>query len=119
MATRWWQINRWFTSGDKAREAFGWVVRTPTGKMFDQIDDIFQPAADDIRGWKRIQDIGKFSDSTMTEFYEAWQSVPTDMKKQVIKLLKKLSSLVDPKTLVALIEVYLRNASRLSDLIEQ
>jgi len=118
MKTKWWQVNKWFRDGDNAREAFGWVVKTPTGKMFDQIDDIFQPAADDIKGWKKIQDIGKFSDATMKEFYEAWQTVPDKAKRSIIKLLKKLSNLVDPITLIQLIEVYLRNAGRLAGLVK-
>ena len=85
--------------------------------MFDQIDDIFQPAADDIRSWARIQDIGQFSDDTIKEFYEAWKSVPEGTRRQIIKLLKKLDELVDPTTLMQLIEVYLKNARRLQDLL--
>jgi len=98
---------KWITDGARATKLFGWVRYTKTGGIMDEIDDIFQPAADDIRAWKRIKDIGKFSQKTMKEFQEAWAVVPPKHKRILQKALVLLEQAISAKTLMKIIEVYL------------
>lgn len=116
MATKWWQINKWFSNADAAREAFGWIKETKTGELLDQIDDIFPVLANDIRGWKTIQDIGKFSDTTMKELYEAWDLVPEKVKGKLVPIMRKLSDYMDPATLIKIITVYLDSVKTIKSL---
>lgn len=53
-----------------------------------EISEIFQPAYDDIAGWKDLKDIGRFSEKTMKEFKEAWDVVPKVAKKDLYNAYK-------------------------------
>ncbi len=99
----------WFFNGTRARKKFGWIRKTEAGKMMDEIDDIFQPLADDIQSWKKIQDIGKFSDGTMKELQEVWAVLPDPTKKVLKQALNKLQGVISPAILVKIVEMYLKS----------
>lgn len=99
----------WFTDGKKATKMFGWIRKTEAGKALDEIDDIFQPLANDIMAWRKIEDIGKFSPDTMRELKEAWAVVPAPQKKMLKKGLKILQKVISPTVLMQIIELYLRS----------
>lgn len=98
----------WLFDGERASQLFGGIRNTPAGKMMDEIDDIFQPLANDINSWGKVKDIGKFSDKTIKELKEAWAAIPDKQKaliKKVMKyLIKKLK--VSPQTLINMMQVY-------------
>lgn len=99
----------WLWNGERAKEIFGFVKETESGKVMKEISEIFQPLADDISAWERIRDIGKFSDATMKELKEAWEILPDKTKIILKSALDDLKKVVDPITLVKIIELYLKS----------
>ena len=88
---------------------FNWSRKTQTSQIINEIDAIFQPGVDDARAWKRIKDVGRFSLKIMDQFKGAWATVSNEHRRELKKALVILQPMVSPKTLMRVIEVYLKS----------
>lgn len=87
---------------------FEWIVDTKAGEIMTKWSKVFQPAHDDIEGWKIYGDVGKFKPATMEKFQDAWDTLPASSKKKIYKLFLKLKKLIPASVLIALIKAYFK-----------
>lgn len=85
---------------------FEWIKDTALGKKMKEWSEVWQPAYNDISGWKQIEDIGKFSKKTIKEWQEAWDTVPADLQKKIYNIFLKLKKVIAPAVLLAITEKY-------------
>jgi len=88
---------------------FNWQKKKQTSQVMNEIDAIFQSATNDMKAWKRVKDVGKFSLKTMNEFKGVWGLVSSEQKKSLKKALTLLQSAVSAKTLMKILEMYLKS----------
>jgi hypothetical protein len=86
---------------------FEGIRDTKAGQIMKEWSEVFQPTYTDIKKWKTIKDIGKFSPATIKEMQEAWATVPKASQKQLYKIFQQLQKLVSPKLLVEILELYM------------
>lgn len=67
--------------GEFGEKYLGWTRETYWGKALDEWADIFQPMHDDF------EKMG-YSEATVKELEEAWGTIPPDLQKKILKVIK-------------------------------
>ena len=69
--------------------------------------EIWQPMYNDIGAWKDMQDIGHFSDKTLKEMQEVWDTVPKVAQKDLYNAYKLLIKHLDPVLIKKILKLYM------------